>query len=325
MKVVILFNPISGAGQAAEAGKAAAEALQRRHHEVALTPMRLQPPHEWLDDCLHQADALVVVGGDGAVRMAAASAARTQTPLYHLPHGTENLFAREFGMDRSTDTLLKALERHEVRRVDLGQANQRTFLLMASVGFDADVVHELARRRRGAITHLSYLRPILARIWRWRPAPLQISVDGKRIDQGQSGFVVVGNCRQYGWRLDPAGHASMDDGLLDVVFFPARSRLELIAWAIRCRRRRHLDHRRLIYERGRCVSITCDTPQRYQLDGDPPGLPDPLLPALEHDCGNGAAAAATAPDRSVNELASNPAPFQLHIEVRPAALPVLTP
>ena len=64
-------------------------------------------------------------------------------------------------MTRSAPALLAALEARRILEVDVGLANDHPFLLMASVGFDADVVHDLAARRGNSISHLSYLPPII--------------------------------------------------------------------------------------------------------------------------------------------------------------------
>ena len=305
-RILVLCNPISGAGRAMMIGQSISRCLTDAGHEVHVCETRLEPPERWLDTSLRGIDALVVAGGDGAVRLAAASAVRTGTPIYQVPCGTENLFAREFGMTRNAEALCRAVEKFATRRVDVGVANGRIFLLMASVGFDADVVHDLASRRGSSISHFSYVAPIVSQLWRWHPPRLDIDIDGERLVEGQPGFVVIGNCRQYGWRLNPAGRAAMDDGLLDVVFFPACSRRELIAWAIRCRRQRHLQHPRLVYQRGRSVSIASPAPQRFQLDGDPPDVSREL-------------------GQSDARAESPRSPFKLEISLKPASLAVLIP
>jgi diacylglycerol kinase (ATP) len=272
MRVMILFNPVSGAGRAAAAGRDAAEQLRAAGHVVELMPTRLASPRDWLDDALRGFDLLVVAGGDGAVRIGAASASRANSAIYHLPFGTENLFAREFGMTRDPDMLVNAIEGNQIQSIDVGLANGRTFLLMASIGFDAEVVHDLASRRGDSISHLSYIPPILAQLWRWKPPRLRVCVDDQCVVDNQTGFIVVANSRQYGWRFNPAARASMTDGVLDAAFFPTRSRAGLIRWAMRCRGQRHLHHPQFRYCTGKVITIESDVPQHYQLDGDPPGV-----------------------------------------------------
>ncbi len=268
-----MYNPISGRGRSAAAAEALRSCLADQGHEAITLASRLDSTDSWLTPALKNAGLLIVAGGDGAMRMAAPAACHAGVPVYHLPLGTENLFAREFGMTKHANTLLSAIERWRIRDVDVGIANGRMFLLMASVGFDAEVVHVLAGSRASSISHFSYVRPILASMRTWRPQRLSIEADGRtRVDQ-QRGMVVIANSRQYGWRIDPAVNARMDDGLLDVVFFPATSLRQLVGWVIRCRLRRQHRHRNLVSAQGREIVVRCAEPMRFQLDGDPPGKP----------------------------------------------------
>lgn len=267
--VLILFNPISGHGRAGHAAGLLAGELRAAGHDTTVVPTRREPGHQWLAERLGDESVLVVVGGDGAVRASAEAAIRTQTPLYHVPYGTANLFAGEFGMDRRAGTLLRALERLDVRRVDVGEADGELFVLMASVGFDAEVVHDLAQHRGGRISYLSYVGPILRQLRRWRPAVLAISVDGRDLPLPGPGTVVVANARRYAFGLDPAPAADMTDGLLDVVFLPTASRQQVLYWMLKLRLGRHQGDPAVIVQRAVEVRIECDQPQRLQLDGDP--------------------------------------------------------
>jgi diacylglycerol kinase family enzyme len=97
-----------------------------------------------------------------------------------------------------------------------------------------------------------------------------VAVDGKDLGIAATGMVVVANCRQYMWGLNPAPRARMDDGRLDVVVFPIASRRDLVGWLVRCSRGRHVDDRRLIRGTGTSIEIRCPEAHRFQLDGDPP-------------------------------------------------------
>jgi diacylglycerol kinase (ATP) len=277
MRIMLLYNPISGSGRAQRAAEALASDLREAGHETVLERTERNPAADWLVDSLAEVDLLVVVGGDGAVRLASDPAARDGTPLYPFPLGTENLFAREFGIRRSTRQLLDALRRFDVRRVDMGVVGDQTFLLMTSMGFDASVVQHLASRS-GGIRQLTYIRPFLCEVRRWRPSALTIRVDGECVVENQTGFVVIANSRQYAIRLDPALRASMTDGALDVAFFPCASSLTALARMIASRFRLHVRSARLTYRKGSRVVVHSDPEHPYQLDGDPP---EPTSPASE--------------------------------------------
>jgi diacylglycerol kinase family enzyme len=293
MRILVLYNPIAGSGRASAAAESVRVALREGGHEPSLQETLPDPPADWLVSSLAGVDLLLVVGGDGAVRLASGPAAQTGTPLHVFPLGTENLFAREFGIGRSLPRLLDAVRRFELRHVDVGVAGDKTFLLMTGLGFDACMVRDLAAGRRGGISHLSYAGPLLRQTWRWRAPRMTIRVDDEIVVRERRGFVQIANCRQYAVRLDPALRASMTDGLLDVVFFPCKSGPGVLAWLLACRCRAHVRSARLAYHRGASVLVSSEPEHPYQVDGDAPG---PTSPASE-----------------------------LAISVRPGALPVLVP
>jgi len=271
VRITVLFNPIAGGGHAAGAARALQAKLEGAgHHRIDLVESRPGAETSWLDPLLAGSDLLVVVGGDGAVRLAASAAMRTGTAIYQLPLGTENLFAREWGMNRSAATLVRAIAVDEVVEIDVGRADGECFVLMASVGYDAEVVHELAAKRRGGISHLSYLAPMLRSLRGFASPRLRVVADGRRIDDDGPGFVIVGNSRQYAMRVNPACDASMEDGRLDVVYFPTANIAELLTWMVTCTLGRHRRNPRLVYATAERITIESDLPFRHQLDGDPP-------------------------------------------------------
>lgn len=299
---VILFNPIAGRGRAARAAAEIERVLRERGRKAVVFSTRLSSAYPELDGALPHASSLIVAGGDGTIRQAAPFAVRHGTPIYQFPFGTENLFAREFGMNRRMDTLLRALD-HEPKAVDVGVVNGEMFLMMVSVGLDAEVIHDLMARRQGAISHLHYIRPIIHHWMQWKPVEMRITIDGGAVELTGPGMVVVANARQYAFRFDPAPLASMTDGLLDVVYFEIRSRMSLAMIAAMSRLRRHLRSRTVFHGTGRHVQIECAAPQRYQIDGDA---------ALRAACDQGA---------SPREACMTP----LDITLRPGALRVLVP
>lgn len=262
---VVLANPIAGRGRAVVAARQFAATLGA---SVFFT----EPDQNWWDSLpnrIEGAQACIVLGGDGTLHSTLPALVQTGVPVYQVGMGTENLFAREFGMKRDLESVRRALDSGRCRSVDVGMAQGRPFSLMCSAGPDAGVVARLAAARRGAITHLAYLWPIAQELASPILPSISLTVDNKEIVRNEAGWLVVANCPQYGGRVDPARRARMDDGLLDVVFFPAGSGVEALRWLIACMtRRQHLDHD-CIYTVGRDVEIQHrGGGWAVQLDGD---------------------------------------------------------
>jgi diacylglycerol kinase (ATP) len=251
------------------------------------------------------ATALVACGGDGTVNALAAAAARTATPLYHIPTGNENLFARSFRMTRDPAQLVRALQTRRVIMTDTaacadGGRPEHQFLIMLGVGPDASVIRRLHAARTRAIGHLAYAEPIVRETLAPCLPRLQIAVDGTPLVHDRQGWLIVGNHRHYASRVDFASHATPTSGDLDVIFMPARNLRDCLNWVCRARLRLHRRDPRLINAFGRRVEITSADPAfAYQVDGEAPE-----------------AAGNTGPP---------PGPRSLVVTLNPRALPVLVP
>src|SRR5262249_9784036 len=91
---------------------------------------------------------VVAAGGDGTVASVINELA-ADVPLAVMALGNENLFARAFGLPADPLVLARAIVAGRTRRLALGRATTsagpRRFGLMLSAGFDADVIHRMAR------------------------------------------------------------------------------------------------------------------------------------------------------------------------------------
>jgi diacylglycerol kinase (ATP) len=265
--IAMLINPRSGRGKGRETADAIRRALDDGRREITSLEIDALDELENIRADTHR--ALIVVGGDGTVHAALPALARLGLPVYHAPLGTENLFARQFGMSRDPQRVRRAVDTGETHTVDLASCDGRPFAIMCGLGFDADVIESLHNVRTGAISHLSYLRPILRELLRLRNVPLRVEVDGNTVVEEGTGQLVIANSRQYALRNDPALRASMTDGRTDVVFLPCESRIGLVTWAIRTRTRTHLLGNRAVYERGTDIRVTAlGEGAAVQIDGE---------------------------------------------------------
>lgn len=280
MKIVVLSNPASGKGEAAGLAEGIGLALATDGH--AVEQLRIGPGTD-LAARLGGADALVLVGGDGTLHHALPALMGSKVPVYQAPRGTENLFAREWGMDAQIATLRRALARREVVDADVGIATtgdgtERAFAIMCSVGPDAGIVHRGAAARRGAITKWSYVAPALGQALRPQYGKLSVAVDGREVVNGRRGLLVVANSRQYAARLDPCVRACASDGVLDVVFFPWGVAVATVLWAAASRLRLHTKLPGVVYATGASVTVVNHgaTSAPAQMDGEAAGAVEGL-------------------------------------------------
>ncbi|MCX5690117.1 MAG: diacylglycerol kinase family protein [Planctomycetota bacterium] len=245
MRILLVVNARSGKGR----GNAAANRLGSllAAHSVSRIDIPRDPRRDfqWLSPRLHESELCVIVGGDGTLHGVLPALVESRIPVFHAATGTENLFARQFGsfardFDHVGTWLLAALKTPKILDVDVGRTSglehsTRYFSLMLSAGPDASVISRLSRVRTGAISHWSYLRPIVAEATDPYLPNVDVAVDGVALCPPAPGLLLIANARQYALRIDPAPDASMSDGLLDILFLPASS-TPLPAWLCRASR-----------------------------------------------------------------------------------------
>ena len=184
-------------------------------------------------------DALLfVLGGDGTVRLAAGAVAGSATALAVLPGGTANVWAREAGIPRN---LMRALDAHldgQQVAMDLGRANGDPFLLMAGIGWDAEIAATVTaglKRKLGVLAYVLHGIPMLPRL---RTTEVSWSAEDESAAE-RAGLIVVSNTRLYGGFLMFSMGASARDGQLDACIFTPRTAGEALAQAARVVVRRH--------------------------------------------------------------------------------------
>ena len=211
-------------------------------------------------------DLLFTVGGDGTVRDAALGLRDSGTALAAIPAGTVNIWAREAGIPHG---LRRALDAHitgQVAAIDLGLADGRCFLLMAGIGWDAEIARRVSMKLKRAAGDLAYV----AQAARMAPGLRTRSVrweSGGELCEEPLAWMVLGNTRLYGgrFRLTPA--AVVDDGLLDLLALCPRTLTDALRLAGRVGLSRVHGDRHAI--EGRTAELRVITSGvAVQLDGD---------------------------------------------------------
>lgn len=268
-RVIIAVNPNAGA----RSGRPLSEQLARRLEamgfhvetlsdiaEIAARSDRLQQNGELR--------AVVAAGGDGTAGLLA-NRVPAGVPLAMLPLGTENLLAKYLGVTTDPESVAETIRGGATMPLDAGRAGQQVFLLMASCGFDAEVVRRLHDGRHGHIHHFSYAKPILDSIRSYGYPELRIYCDDEPPIAARWAFVFNLPCYALGLKIAP--DAVGTDGLLDVCTFKKGSLwngLKYLGGIVAGRHQTWDDCQTRQVRRVR-IQSAADVP--YELDGDPGG------------------------------------------------------
>jgi diacylglycerol kinase (ATP) len=267
--VAIQRNPISGSGRR-RALLLDLIAELRRH---GLRP-RVFSRRERLAAALERPDrreglvCIVAAGGDGTVGDVINR--YPGVPLAVLPMGTENLFARYLRIPLSGRAVAGMIAAGRTRRVDLCALGERRFALMASCGFDADVVHRTHAARAGHISRFSYLQPIWHSVRAYEHPPMRLYLDDAPVPLTATLALLV-NVPVYAMGLRIAPSALDNDGLVDLRLFDPRSAFQMLRVVYNVTSGRHERRADVQSARAARVRIESDVPVPVQVDGDPAG------------------------------------------------------
>lgn len=281
-RVFVAINPTASFGKGKDVGPKVIAALEAAGH--AVTALQ-ESSYAALTVSVRAAvatepDALVVVGGDGMVNLAANILVGTSVPLGIVPSGTGNDMARTLGIpfgnaDAATAMLLDALTR-TARVIDAGVIRgagpDRYFACSVSAGFDA-IVNERANRMSWPKGPQRYNVAIALELLRLKPITYRLELDGEtRTVEGM--LVTVGNGISIGGGMNVTPHAELDDGLFDVLVVGRLSRLQFLRIFPSVYKGTHLSDPRVSVVRAKRVTIDADAVVAYA-DGERVG-PLPL-------------------------------------------------
>jgi len=156
------------------------------------------------------------------------------------------------------------------RRVDLGRANSHYFLLMAGIGIDGEVTHEVEKK---SIKRLGVLGYLLVGTWMgigYRPFRALLELEG-RVIRLNALQIIIGNTQLYGGTLKYTWRAKCDDGQLDICVIHKQNVLRRFAVLVDFLLHREQRRQWVRYETGSIVKIYTRRPVAIQLDGDPFG------------------------------------------------------
>jgi YegS/Rv2252/BmrU family lipid kinase len=264
-KLVLLLNPSAAGGRAAHLLPEARQELEALGVPCRVVETRdmahaSQAALEATDD-----ETVVAMGGDGLVGTLAA-AVRGRVPLGVLPAGRGNDFARELGIPSDIPGASRVLAQGVERRLDLGEANGRPFICIASTGFDSEA-NKIANEVRFVKGNLVYAYAAIRALVSWRPARFSLKLDGQEHDL--DGYTVVAaNTRYYGGGMCVAPGADPTDGTLEVVLIGQTSKLRFLGNLPKVFNAKHVELDGVKVFRAREVEIAADRPFDVYADGE---------------------------------------------------------
>ncbi|MBU8866358.1 diacylglycerol/lipid kinase family protein [Paenarthrobacter aromaticivorans] len=281
-KVAVILNPVKN--KSLEARQAIIDACDLagwdspKFFETTVEDPGYGQSRQALED---GADVVLACGGDGTVRVVAESLAHKGVAMGLIPLGTGNLLARNVDLDVNdiADCIQIALFGHQ-RFIDTasmaidngitGESSTHTFLVIAGMGLDAEVLGDTKEDLKKSVGWLAYTEAGVRHL-PGRRKRVTITMDDQPEQARKIRSVLFANCGLIPGGIDFIPEAMIDDGMLDIVVMSPRSALGWIAMyaKILFKHKRNLPVMNF-YRSGK-VTIRSQEPMATQLDGDPAG------------------------------------------------------
>lgn len=212
------------------------------------------------------AELVFACGGDGTVTAVVTALAGTGVALAVLPAGTGNLLAANLGLGNDPATGLEVALEGGRRRIDVGAIDDRCFVVMAGMGFDAQMLEDTSEKAKKRIGWLAYLGGAAKHLLD-RPMRVRIRLDGGPPMPRRPAAVIVGNVGRLQGGVRLLSKAEPDDGKLNVAILSPTNLAHWAAlvWAVLSRRERVPLMETYTAQR---VEIYSNRARARQLDGD---------------------------------------------------------
>ena len=226
-RLVVLVNPSAAGGQTVKRLPSLRAELERLGVEFRV--VETSSAENARKEAALAADAgetVAAFGGDGLVGTLAGVMCGREQALAVLPGGRGNDFARVLGIPPDPIEAAAVAVNGVERELDVGELDGKTFVGIASVGFDSEC-NRVANEMKLIKGNLVYLYSVPRVLASWKPANFDVTVDGER--HAFSGYsVVVGNSKAYGGGMYVLPDAELDDGCLDIMFSLQTSKLRFL-------------------------------------------------------------------------------------------------
>jgi diacylglycerol kinase family enzyme len=243
------------------------------------------------------ADAVLILGGDGTVHRHLRQLVKLQLPVLVVPHGSGNDFALALGL-RNVGDALTAWRRFtssakpgqsSLRRIDLGvispasssgtagrvasEPHEHYFCCVGGIGLDAEIARYANRLPRFLRRHGGYPLSLLPALAGFQPVAVTVqSLDDRSewdIYHGGPAMVVAfANTPNYGGGIRIAPGARLDDGKLEICVVEAMAKMRLLRLFPSVYSGSHLKIREVKYFQAVRLRIDTENPSAVYADGE---------------------------------------------------------
>jgi len=320
MRVKVILNPAAGSFKGRQAEHLIKKSLYQRGWDLDLakTSSSKESIKIAKDSIKQNFDLIIAAGGDGTVNDVINGMLGSEIPLGIIPLGTANVFAREMNIPLDYRKACEFLHQAEAIPIDIGiiktvaksskeekanksksnnkedilretkglQEERKIFLLMAGIGFDAEVVNTVNAENLSKKNQWTYIKAGFTTLFQYKYPEIKLKIykeyeEGKttekeaEVDEGY--LAVISNSSLYGGDYILNKEAKMDDGYFDIFLYKQKgffNFLKLFFNIYKGKGEKHINMPGVKFYKAQKVHVY--SPQGellpVQADGDPIGM-----------------------------------------------------
>lgn len=225
-RLAYLLNPISGTAKKANIKALIEEETKKANIPFEIIATNAAGNYEFLKDKIlkEKITDIVMVGGDGTVNQLASSLKDMPVQFGIIPIGSGNGLARAANIPMKPKEAIQLIFKGEAKQTDAFLINNQFSCMLSGIGFDAQVAHDFSTKAsRGLIT---YTTQSLLHFFKAQPYQFEVTIDDFTFFT-DAFFISIANSNQFGNNVTIAPHASLNDGLLDIVVVQKMNKTKL--------------------------------------------------------------------------------------------------
>jgi YegS/Rv2252/BmrU family lipid kinase len=243
------------------------EALKERGIDIA--DARLFESVEELADAVRGTGAPLVIvgGGDGTLSAVAPHFENTARTLGVMPFGTGNAFAKDLSIPIDIDKAAGVIAGGHIALVDVGVANNKRFLNVATLGVTTLIARELDSGVKRISATVAYGFAMYRALLKAKEFDAELTIDGET-HSFKTLQIVVGNGRLHAGALLVDEDASLDAGTLQVYALTNSNKMALLRMALRARNGTQGDLEDVLSFSAKSLHLETKPSRQVTLDGE---------------------------------------------------------
>jgi len=191
-KICIIFNPKAGSSKLAKLNKIIAE-LNKNNTVTLFETTAAGDATNIARTESARFDIVVAAGGDGTINEVV-NGIDPNTPLAIIPMGTANIVAIEAGISNNSKAICAAINQGKTKRAYVSTINNKKFILMAGIGYDAKVVNNINPKLKKVFGKLIFALEGLKQFFKLKEFNITITSNNQT---HHANWVLITNAKYY--------------------------------------------------------------------------------------------------------------------------------